>query len=99
MNKVKRFLEENKIYFETIVMVTLTIAGIFVSISANTIMKKQADIEEALSKPVINLEIVYNDEKDVIEQISIVNDGSAIKNVEIEIIPYYFVSIYKQVDN
>ena len=96
MKKVRRFLKDNKIFFETVVMVSLTAIGIFVSITANSILQKQTNIEAALAKPIINVEAVYNDNGDVIQQLNITNDGSAVRNVDIEVIPYYFLFIEKQ---
>lgn len=92
-------LEQNKIFFETIVMVVLTVAGICVSCSANKITQRQASIEEALAMPIINIETVYNDNHTQIKEIKIFNDGSAVRNFEFEVVPYYFTSVYSQQDD
>lgn len=98
IESIKHFLNENKIFFETIVMVALTVAGIFVSCSANKITQRQASIEEALAMPIINIETVYNDDHTQIHGINIFNDGSAVQNFEFEVIPYYFTSVYSRAE-
>lgn len=98
IENIRHFLNENKIFFETIVMVILTIAGIFVSCSANSITQRQASLEEALAMPIINIETVYNEDHTQIQEVNIFNDGSAIQNFVFEVIPYYYTSVYSQVE-
>lgn len=50
--RVKLFLKNNKIYFETIVMVALTAMSICVSISSNEVAKKELMISEDENSPI-----------------------------------------------
>lgn len=90
---IRSFLERNKIFFETVVMVALTISGIMVSRSANRIIDRQRQIEEALSRPIINLNINYDDD-DLMRGLSIVNDGSAVFDLNIITSPYLELLVF-----
>lgn len=83
----KAFLEINKVYFETIVMLALTTASIFVSISANRTMDKQRQLEEAAAAPIINVAPKMNSNSQI-ESLSIINDGGAVSNLKVRAIPY-----------
>ena len=88
-------LKRNKIFFETIVMVVLSIAGIYLSLSANRIMTKQAEIEEALSRPIINLEAVYNESDSTkIDEVLISNNGAVLGNISFQVHSFYNVIYY-----
>lgn len=74
-NKFKQFLEQNKIYFETILMFILTVAGIIVSIAsvkvgiiANNIAKNENRISDLEKQPtfVIENETNKSEEKYII---------------------------------
>jgi len=92
-------LENNKVFFETIAMMALAVAGIYVSWTANSIMDRQARIEEALAKPILNVEYSKKENSNIISEVSIVNHGSAISNVDIETIPYFYVVVWEEVDD
>lgn len=92
----RNWLEKNKVFFETVLMLFASIIGIFVTIFANSIMDKQTRIEEALSKPIINIEPILDDENSSIEKVNIYNLGSAFDDMDIEIFPYYFICLFKK---
>jgi len=100
MNEARTFLVDNQIFFETIVMVVLTVAGIYLSFSANKIMTKQTSIEEALSKPIINLEAIYNDADNTkVDEVSIQNNGAVLGDINIEVYPYFYMILYNKVSD
>jgi len=76
-------------------MIALAVASVVVAISANSIMRRQAQIEEALAKPVINVEFSKSEDSETIGEVSIVNHGSAINNVKIEVTPYLNIRVNK----
>lgn len=57
------------------------------------ISRKQLKIDENTSKPVINVKHTVNEEKQIIEKIIISNDGDAVENIKINVIPYYEITL------
>jgi hypothetical protein len=93
--KIKQFLKNNKIYFETIVIFILTlsllITSIMMSIQANNIAEQankitniQVDIMKAQYQPFLNfiIEPIYDFNKSYYaqEKLIIINEGSPIRN-------------------
>ena len=87
---MKKFLEKNKIYFETIIAIALTISSIFVAISANRISEAQKEIQEKTVSPNLDISCKY-DEAGKVTMVSIVNNEGHLDNISLEIFP--FVSI------
>mgnify|MGYP003287132568 CR=1 FL=1 len=63
---IKKWLKDNKIYFETLMTVSLSFMGLFVSIcsvtiqkDANELQEKQAIITEQLDMPIFNCTYTY----------------------------------------
>lgn len=99
MGKIKKFLTENKIYFETIMAVALASAGVLLSISANNIGKiqneistDQKEIEIETARPYIDISLDY-DSADNVESINIYSIGGKINTFSYIIKPtvYYRV--------
>ena len=83
----KEWLEQNKVFFETLTALALTIASLIISGSANKIANRQRQLEEALSRPVINLSASCDEERNYINHVSILNSGSPVFDLQIEAIP------------
>ena len=91
---LKEWLEQNKVFFETLTALALTIASLIISGSANKIANRQRQLEEALSRPVINLFASYDEERNYIKHVSILNSGSPVFDLQIEAIPYLEAIVY-----
>lgn len=93
--RFKNWLNNNKIYFETIMTLSLTIMSIlisFVSLSfqqkSNELQEKQALIEAQLNMPVFNVSQTFYNEEYVIDgvsypagiEVNIINNGGNISN-------------------
>ena len=81
IKKIRAFLTDNKIFFETLMTVALAIAGILVSTSANKIGRiqneismAQKEIEEETARPYIDISLDY-DSVDYVEKININSIG------------------------
>ncbi|OXA93862.1 hypothetical protein [Flavobacterium hercynium] len=105
----RHFLERNKIFFEILTAVVLTITSIFVSIQANDIANKANAISNAQTgimelENTANLEIrkkqISNDstETDNITKWSVLNNNSKISNFEIEK-EFSYINIVKKLNN
>ena len=97
-NNFKAFLENNKIYFETILAIILTIAGIIVSVAgvrvsmvANDIEKEKNEIEDLEKQPTFVFESEV-DEKEI--KYIIKNTGGDIKYGNVFVDEALIVSIY-----
>lgn len=97
-NNFKAFLENNKIYFETILAIILTIAGIIVSVAgvkvsmvANDIEKEKNEIEDLEKQPTFVFES-ETDEKEI--KYIIKNTGGDIKYGNVFVDEALIVSIY-----
>lgn len=69
------------------------IIAIISLVTSHDISSKQLEIDEKTSKPVINVQHTVNEEKQIIEKIIISNDGDAVEDIEIDVLPYYNVKI------
>lgn len=87
----KEKLKENKIYFDTIIMSLLTTIGLILTIFTIIIYNQQLKIEKALAMPIINFS--YDNSEDIINKITITNNGGAIKNIEVEVFPFLYGNI------
>lgn len=77
------FLEKYKIWFETVMYVTLSICAIFVSFQANIISKQQYDYERKKDIPLIYMDSYVTDD---IETKWVVNNaGGKIKNCTVSV--------------
>ena len=92
--RLKQFLISNKIFFETIMALSLSIAGVVLAYSSNRIARiqneisaAQRDIELEASSPIIDLESEY-DEHGNINKVNVINSGGHLDTVDVEIYPY-----------
>lgn len=83
---MKKFLEDNKIYFETIIAIILTLTSILVAISANQISNAQKEIEKKSVSPNIDIACEYNEGR--VSKVSIINDEGHLDEINIEIYPF-----------
>ena len=91
---MKEWLEKNKIYFETIMTLALSIASIVVSCSANrisdnqsTLIEAQKNIELEMASPSIDLVPEYDEDGNV-TGIDIINSGGPLNRVEVSVYPF-----------
>lgn len=99
-NKFKSFCEENRIYFETILMLILTVAGIIVSIAsvkvgiiANNIAENENYINDLEKQPtfILKKQIDENEEKYIIK-----NTGGTIRYGNLFLDKALVVTIYDE---
>ncbi len=84
----KNWLNNNKIYFETIMALSLTIMGVLISVVSLSFQKKAILIEEQLHMPVFNISQTPYYEEHTIDgiiypagmEVNIINNGGNISN-------------------
>ena len=92
-------LEKSKVVYDIAVLGIFTIIGLLLSYQANiilnqanTIMTRQSELQEALAKPIVNLEASFNAEG-IFEKVTVNNSGAIIKDFEVKLYPYLLSSI------
>lgn len=96
INDVRSWLEKNKIFFETIVAIIISVISIFVAIKTNRIEQDQKEIAQIAASPFIDVASEYDEDGNV-TRVEIVNTGGLLKDIRIEIFPYiYYSMLYGQ---
>lgn len=91
---MKIFLEKNKIYFETIIAIILTIASLFVAVAANRISEAQKEIQEKTVSPNLDIACEYDSEGKV-AKVSIINNEGHLDDITIDIYPYIRIQFFE----
>lgn len=79
----------NKISIASAVATSLiAVFGLAISILSCLTYKNQLDLEKINSRPIINIEIFYNDDKSNITGLEITNEGEPAGNIDVDVIPY-----------
>lgn len=69
----------------------IALFGLLISILSYHTYQNQLDLEKINSRPIINIEIFYNNDKSKIDGLEITNEGALTGNIEVDIIPYLSV--------
>lgn len=96
IQKLKEFLGDNKIFFDTLTPIIAVIAllvSFFTAYTANNISEGQRDIAQQAESPLIDLETEY-DEDGHVKKVGVVNTGGVLEDMEIEIFPYVFYDLF-----
>jgi hypothetical protein len=98
MAKLKSFLENNKIFFETIATFAISGMAVIVSFSSNSIQSKQAEI---LSKQIQPQFIVENNTHEEfasssVDAINVFNHGGLFRDISVEPFLFYDVKLYQE---
>lgn len=96
INIQKQFLaaskKANKISIANVVATSLiALFGLVISILSYHTYQNQLALEKGNSRPIINIEIFYNNDKSKINGLEITNEGALTGNIEVDIIPYLSV--------
>lgn len=93
---IRNWLNKNKIFFETIVMVFLTIMSVTVTYTSNEIASNQIDINKMENQPIFHIytEYVFPDSNEATfthDQLVISNSGSSLYEFKYQ--PYVFLKV------
>ena len=80
---MKSFLEKNKIYFETIIAIIMTVASLVVAVAANRISEAQKEIQEKTVSPNLDISCEYDSEGKV-SKVSIINNEGHLNEINID---------------
>ncbi len=95
---IKNWLQNNKIFFETIGITAFTIMSIIVALSANNISQYQTNLSELEHQPIFNFQRDYFPINSSLEQFKqdliISNEGTPITNFRAESATFYDIKLY-----
>ncbi len=77
----------------SICLVTIICSAV-IAYKSDNIYEKQLKLEEMTSKPIINIEVLYNDDKSKIDEITVTNEGAVTGNITVDVFPFYSLCIY-----
>lgn len=91
---LKKWLTDNKIFFETLMAAALSVAAILVSCSANGILdvqkeiaKESMEIERTSESPSINLSFSYDEQKKYLKTLEVTGIGGRIDQISFKLYP------------
>lgn len=94
---MKSFLEKNKIYFETIIAIIMTVASLVVAVAANRISEAQKEIQEKTVSPNLDISCEYDSEGKV-SKVSIINNEGHLDDISIDIYPYLRIQFFESIN-
>lgn len=101
MNTTKKFQKEklsisNKISIADIITSAIAVLALIISVLSFETYHKQLNLDKINSRPTINIEATYTDDNNSIDELTISNEGAVASNIDIDIIPFYLICIYKE---
>lgn len=97
-HKSTLFLERNEIWFKTVLSLMATVAALLVSIASYNTAKYQARLSASVAErenqekqPFFSIQNIYDEEREQYIY-SIVNTGGQIRDISIDISPFFFMS-------